>query len=306
MRPDMAQSLLHSSSILDAIGGTPTLELHRLAAGLFAKLEQLNPTGSAADRVARALVEEAEADGRLAQGGTVVEATLGNMGLALAQVCAVRGHRLIATMPESMSLERRGALRLWGARVELTAAERHLEGAMARAEELARGEEGALLLPQWRSARAALAHEEGTGAELVRTVIADGGRIDAFVAPVATGATLTGVGRALRRAFPEVALVAVVPKEGEGGTHRVQGLTRRRGAAFDPSLVTRTVAVEGHRAWEVRGRLAAEHGLLVGLSAGAAVAAALEMMSELGSGARVYTVLWDTGERYFSLAERFR
>lgn len=304
----MAALAPSARDILDTIGATPIVQLRQTGqagARIHVKLEHLSPTGSAADRLARGIVADAIASGELAPGATVVEATLGNTGISLAQVCTLSGHPVVACMPESMSLERRALLRAWGARVVLTPADEHLDGARARAQQEASAIPGAWVLPQWDLARSARVHEAGTGAELVEQVLADGGRIDAFVAPVGTGATLTGIGAALRRQFPNVKMVAVLPSS--DGPHRIQGCARREeGLVPARASADRIIDVTDREAWDAKAQLGREDGLLVGMSTGACVVAARRVADELGSEARVYTLCWDTGERYFSLAERFR
>lgn len=294
--------------MLDIIGGTPCVQLRRVApaqTSVCAKLELLNPGGSAADRIAAALIHAAEADGTLQPGATIIEATLGNTGIALAQACAGRGYKVIACMPESMSLERRAVLKLWGATVELTPSELHLEGAKARAKEIGAQLPGAWVMPQWDIERAADLYARSLGAELVEQVRADGGRIDAFVAGIGTGASLKGAARALREAFPGVEIVAVAPAE--PGPHRLQGLAPRQDVLRVAAELGASVEeVSSPEAWAMKERLGREEGLLAGITSGAAVRAASRVAARRGPGARVYTVLWDTGERYFSLAERFR
>jgi cysteine synthase A len=293
-----------------AAGATPLLRLGPVepegGARIDAKLEHLNPGGSAADRLV-ALLDRARAQGRLLPGGTVIEATLGNGALGLAPACALRGYRLWVCMPESMSLEKRAALRAWGVRLESTPAAEHLSGARARARELA-GEAPpgtVLLLPQWGPGATAAVHREGLGAELVAQARAEGAKVDAFVAGIGTGGTLVGAGGALREAFAGVALHAVLPAA--DGPHRLQGLgTRTDALAFTAAHpeVQGTVDVGDAEAWAMCERLAKTMGLLVGPTSGAAVVAAVAVARALPPDARVVTVVWDTGERYFSMAGR--
>lgn len=299
--PSIATTLQH------AVGGTPTLRLHDAiapSAQVHLKLEHHNPGASAADRIALGLIERAEREGRLAPGGTVVEATLGSTGISLAQACAATGHRLVVCMPESMSLERVATLRAWGVKLELTPADAHIEGAKARARELAAALPGALVLPQWDVEAVAAEHEAGLGGELVESVKANGGRIDAFIAAVGTGGTLAGVGRALKGAFPHVRIFAALPHK--DGPHPMQGLLAREQAlALARAHADEWVDVDPSAAWQMKERLSREEGILVGVSTGAVVCAAAQIAERLGAGASIYAIAWDSGERYFSLAGRF-
>jgi cysteine synthase len=299
------------STILEAVGQTPTVRLSRVGADVRAKLEHLNPGGSVEDRICARLLERAEADGRLKRGGTVIEATGGSTGISLALQCAVKGYRLIAVMPDSASRERRAVLRAYGATVELTPGGLLMTGAIARARELAASTPGAFQPSQFEGATAAQAHEESTGPELLETIAADGGQIEAFVAGYGTGGTLAGVGRVLRRRFPRVQIVAVEPagcallSGGAAGPHAIEGLGPGFvPAGLDRSGIDRTVVVDDQAAWAMKRRLAHEEGLLVGISSGANVHAAVAIARELGGNARVYTLCCDTGERYFTLEER--
>ncbi|WP_242344277.1 cysteine synthase A [Anaeromyxobacter terrae] len=311
-RPRAAPPL---ETILDAVGGTPVVKLRRVvppgAAEVLAKLESFNPGGSVKDRIAVAMIEAAERDGRLAPGRRVVEPTSGNTGLGLALVCAVKGYRLTLVMPDSTSLEHRQALEAYGAELVLTPAEAGMPPTVARASELAR-ETGALLLQQFENPANPQAHRDGTARELLLAFEALGAPADAFVAGVGTGGTLTGVAGVLRRERPGTLVVAVEPEAcavlsgGTPGPTRIQGL----GAGFvprvlDPAAYDRVERVSDEEAWAMKLRLAREEGLLVGTSSGAAVVAAIRVARELGPGRRVATVLPDTGERYFSAAEWF-
>jgi cysteine synthase A len=311
-RPRAAPPL---ETILDAVGGTPVVRLGRVipagAADVYAKLESLEPGGSVKDRIALAMIEAAERDGRLAPGGHLVEPTSGNTGIGLALVCAVKGYRLSLVMPDSTALEHRQALEGYGASIVLTRAEDGMEVSVARARELA-AQEGALLLDQFANPANPAAHRGGTGPELVACFRAAGLSPDVFVAGVGTGGTLAGVAPVLRRAFPGVVVVAVEPAAcpvlsgGPPGPTRIQGL----GAGFVPAVLERSawdrvLTVSDEDAWATRQRLAREEGLLVGISSGAAVAAAARVAAELGPGRIVATLLPDTGERYFSMEAWF-
>jgi cysteine synthase A len=300
-------------SILLRIGGTPLVRLRRMpsvaggAAGeVLAKCEQMNPGGSVKDRPALAMIEAAEREGRLVPGRSViVEATSGNTGIGLALVAAVKGYRLILTMPENMSPERMALLRAYGAELHLTPAERVMRGAVEEANAIAASNKNAFMPEQFRNPTNPGVHEATTGPEILAQL--GGAAPDAFVAGVGTGGTITGVGRALRARHPGVAIIGVEPTNsavlsgGPPGPHRIQGI----GAGFVPENLDRSLLSEVRRvsegdAEEHRLRLAREEGLLVGISAGAAVKAAIDVARDLGPGKTVVTVLPDTGERYIS------
>jgi cysteine synthase A len=281
------------------------------SAAIYAKLESFNPGGSVKDRIAVSMIAAAERDGRLRPGAWIVEPTSGNTGIALALACAVKGYRLTLVMPESTALEHLQVLDAYGADVVLTPAAEGIPATVARARELA-AREGALLLQQFENPANPAAHREGTGPELVRAFRVAGPLPDAFVAGVGTGGTLTGVAEVLRRERPGALLVAVEPAScavlsgGPVGQTRIQGL----GAGFVPAVLDRgaydrVIAISDEEAWETKQRLAREEGLLVGISSGAAAAAALRVARELGPGKVVATVFADTGERYFSMEEWF-
>ncbi|MBX5476654.1 MAG: cysteine synthase A [Clostridia bacterium] len=290
------------------IGETPLLALRRLAPPgreVLVKVESRNPGGSVKDRIALAMVEDAERRGLLPPGGTIVEATSGNTGIGLAVVAAARGYKLILTMPEDMSAERQRLLRWLGAELHLTPAIEGMSGAVWAAQELAR-QPGTFLASQFDNPANPLAHYRTTGPEILRQT---GGRLDAFVAGVGTGGTITGVGRALREALPGVRIVAVEPASsavlsgGRPGFTRIHGL----GAGFVPgvldrSLIDEVIAVPDEVAMEWSVRLGQEEGILAGFSSGAAVYAAVQVAGRLPEGSRVVTVLPDTGERYLSMA----
>jgi cysteine synthase A len=303
--------------ILETIGRTPCLKLSRVVepglCSIFAKLEQANPAGSLKDRIALSMVEQAEKEGRLQPGGVVIEPTSGNTGIGLALVCAVKGYRLILTMPETASLERRELLKAYGAQLVLTPADTDMDGAMAKARELAATEPGAFMPSQFENPANPAAHEATTAQELLETIAADGGRVDAVVLGVGTGGSLTGIGRRLRPTHPQAKIIAVEPSRSpvlSGGTarvHRIQGI----GAGFVPRTLDRSFIdvvekVSDEEAWQMKDRLGREEGLLVGISSGANVVAALRTARQLSRDARIYTLLCDTGERYFSLKEQFR
>jgi cysteine synthase A len=302
-------------SVLSLIGGTPLVRLRHLpgdgAARVLAKCEQMNPGGSVKDRIALSMIEAAERDGRIEPSESViVEPTSGNTGIGLALVCAVKGYRLVLTMPESMSLERRSLLKAYGAELILTRAEDTMEGAVHKAEELCREHKNYFMPQQFENLANPEVHRRTTAQEILKQT--EGKPIDAFVAGVGTGGTITGVGDVLKARFPSVRIVAVEPATsaviagGPVGPHKIQGI----GAGFVPRVLNRAVIDEimpvGDRdAYETKVALARREGLLVGISAGAAVFAAIRVARALGPGRTVVTVLPDTGERYFSLDEYF-
>ena len=301
-------------SILARIGRTPLVRLRRLpgagAAAVLAKCEQMNPGGSVKDRPALAMIEAAERAGRLVPGrSTIVEATSGNTGIGLALVAAVKGYRLVLTMPENMSPERMALLRAYGAELHLTPADRVMRGAVEKADAIAAADPHAFMPQQFKNPTNPAVHQATTGAEIVEQL---GGAIpDAFVAGVGTGGTITGVGQALRKLRADITIIAVEPAAsavlsgGPPGPHRIQGI----GAGFVPdnldrSLITEVRRVTEDAAEEMRLRLAREEGLLVGISAGAAVTVAVDIARTLGPGKTIVTVLPDTGERYVSAPAR--
>ncbi len=302
-------------SILEAIGETPLVRLRRLSPPqrtIWAKLEELEPGGSVKDRICLAMIREAERQGRLRPGGTVVEPTSGNTGIGLALVCAARGHRLVLTMPENMSEERRALLAAYGAEVVLTPAGRLMGGAIEKARALVREQPDWFMPQQFENPANPLAHREGTGPEIVRALEAEGVEPDAVVLGVGTGGTLSGVGHVIEERFPEALVVAVEPASCAVLTGYPPGVTRIQGlgAGFVPAILDRSVidqieAVEDEEAWAHARRLAREEGILVGISSGAALAAARRVAERLPAGANVVTLFCDTGERYFSLEGEF-
>ncbi len=296
-------------NVLALIGDTPLVRLNRLpapgSAVVYGKLESRNPAGSVKDRVALAMVEEAERQGRLRPGSTIVEPTSGNTGVGLAMVAAVKGYRLILTMPEDMSLERRKLLTRFGAEFVLTPALNGMAGAVRAAEELVKNNPDYFMPQQFANPANPEVHRHTTAQEILE---ATGGRFDAFVAGVGTGGTLTGVGEVLKERQPAVLVVAVEPagspvlSGGRARPHGIQGI----GASFVPAVLNRTIIdelihVADDDACSTAARLAREEGLLVGISSGANVFAALQVAARLGEGKVVVTILPDTGERYLSM-----
>jgi len=311
----MAQSpLVVAENVLDLVGDTPLVAIRTLGrdaprADVWAKMEQANPGGSVKDRIGLAMIEEAEQSGALRKGGVVIEPTSGNTGIALAMACAVRGYRCILTMPESMSLERRQLLEAFGAEIVLTPEAEQMDGAIARAQTIAASTPGAFVPQQFDNPANPRIHAETTAREILHAI----DRVDAFVAGVGTGGTVSGVGRVLRERFGKsVRVIAVEPdgcatiSRGERGPTKIQGLAAGFVPAnYHPDVVDEVRTVSDVDAWSTKVALAKREGLLVGISAGAAVHAALDVARELGPGKRVVTVLCDTGERYFSLEEYF-
>jgi len=300
--------------VLALVGDTPLVRIRVLGrdtprAEVWAKMEQANPGGSVKDRICLAMIEHAEQDRRLGPGGTVIEPTSGNTGIGLALVCAVRGYRCVLTMPESMSLERRQLLESFGAEVLLTPEHEQMQGAIDKARALAAATPGAFTPQQFDNPANPRVHAETTAHEILQAM--EGLTIDAFVAGVGTGGTISGVGEVLK-AHGRPRVVAVEPdscatiSRGERGPTKIQGLA----AGFVPAnyhagVVDEVRTVSDADAWRTKIDLAQREGLLVGISSGAAVFAALAVARELGPGKNVVTVLADTGERYFSLEEFF-
>jgi cysteine synthase A len=291
---------------LDLIGHTPLVRLARISddksAEICGKLESHNVAGSVKDRPALSMILAAEESGELREGSTVVEATSGNTGISLAMICAVRGYRCLIVMPEDMSTARRHLLKSYGAEVVLTAAEDGMAGAVEQAERLLRTTPGAMMCGQFENPANPAIHSETTAEEIWE---ATGGKVDAFVAGVGTGGTLTGVGRVLKKRNPAIHLVAVEPRAsavlsgGKAGLHGIQGL----GAGFIPAVLDtklpdEVLTVTDLAAERMTKRLAREEGLLLGPSAGANVHAALEVARRMKPGQRVVTILCDGGERY--------
>ena len=293
------------------IGKTPLLELTHiekeaeLKARLLAKLEYFNPAGSVKDRIAKAMIDEAEASGRLKPGSVIIEPTSGNTGIGLASVAAARGYRIIITMPETMSMERRQLMRAYGAELVLTEGAQGMKGAIAKAEELAREIPGSFIPGQFVNPANPAAHQAATGPEIWTDT---GGETDIFVAGVGTGGTITGVGQYLKERNPAVKIVAVEPKgspllsEGRAGPHNIQGI----GAGFvpevlDPAVYDEIIPVSDEEAFAAGRLIGRSEGILAGISSGAALHAAMELARRSeNEGKTIVVLLPDAGDRYLS------
>ena len=302
-----------ADNILELIGNMPMVRLHKLvepsSATVLAKLEAFNPGGSIKDRICLAMIEDAEARGIIKPGATIVEPTSGNTGIGLAMVGAVKGYRVVLTMPEVMSAERIYLLKSYGAEVVLTPAGEGMIGAVKKAEEIVAKTPNAYMPHQFENPANPEIHRRTTAQEILRCT---DGEFDAFVAGVGTGGTLTGVGEILKKKNPKIRVIAVEPKgspvlsKGEPGPHLIQGI----GAGFVPQVLNRAIideiiTVTDEDAYAISRRLATEEGLSVGLSSGAACFAALQVAKTLGVGKTVVTVLPDEGDRYFSAQAYF-
>lgn len=300
-------------NVLELIGNTPMIRLNRIipegSAEVLGKLESYNPGGSIKDRIALSMIEAAEREGKIKPGGTLVESTSGNTGIGLALVGAIKGYRVILTMPESMSLERVGFLERLGAQVVLTPAIDGMIGAVKKAKELLASTPNAFMPHQFQNPANPQIHRQTTAREILE---ATDGWLDAFVAGVGTGGTLTGVGEVLKQRIPAVKIVAVEPESskvlsgGAPGPHKIQGI----GAGFIPEVLNRGVidqiiAVTDEEAYDMYQRLSREEGISAGISAGAAVFAALQVAKQLGAGKRLVVILPDTGERYSNIEQYF-
>ena len=309
----MARNGAIAETILDLIGETPMVRLRRVvpagAAEVVGKLEMFNPGGSVKDRIAVAMVDDAERRGVLKPGATIIEPTSGNTGVGLAMVAAVKGYTLILTMPDGMSLERTNLLQRYGAQVVITPAADGMAGAVAKARQLVETTPGAFMPHQFSNPANPRAHRQTTAKEILA---ATDGALHAFVAGVGTGGTLTGVGETLKKKDPAIRVIAVEPASspvlsgGAPGQHLIQGI----GAGFVPEVLNREVIdeivkVPDADAFQMARRLAKEEGILVGISAGAAAWAAVRVAQALGAGKRVVVMLPDTGERYLSLDAYF-
>lgn len=298
-----------AKNVTELIGNTPMVELTKMVepgmATLLVKLEANNPGGSVKDRICLSMIEDAEARGVIDKETVIIEPTSGNTGIGLAMVCAYKGYRLILTMPETMSVERRTLLKLYGAEVVLTPGKEGMRGAVMKAEELSSQFKKTFTPQQFNNPANPKIHRETTAEEILD---ATDGKLDAFVAGVGTGGTITGVGEVLKKRVPRIKIIALEPKAspvlsgGCAGPHQIQGI----GAGFVPQVLNRAVideiiTVSNEDARETARLLAKKEGLLAGISSGAACWGALQIARRLGSGKTVVTVLPDTGERYLSL-----
>ncbi|MGM0758028.1 MAG: cysteine synthase A [Bacillota bacterium] len=296
-----------ANSVFELIGNTPVVKLNRLveegSADVYLKLEYMNPGSSVKDRIALAMIEDAEAKGTLKAGDTLIEPTSGNTGIGLAMVAAAKGINAILVMPETMSQERRNLLRAYGAELVLTPGAEGMKGAIKKAEELAE-EHGYFMPQQFNNEANAEIHRRTTGKEILEQF---DGELDAFIAGVGTGGTITGAGEVLKEAIPSIQLYAVEPTDspvlsgGKPGPHKIQGI----GAGFVPSILNTEVydgiiQVRNEDAFELARKAAKEEGILGGISSGAAIYAALQTAKKLGKGKKVLAIIPSNGERYLS------
>jgi cysteine synthase len=297
------------SDVTKLIGNTPVVRLNRLptagSATVLVKLEYFNPGGSVKDRIALAMIEDAESKGVLKKGGVIIEPTSGNTGIGLAMVSAAKGYKCVLTMPETMSVERQKILKLLGADIVLTPGVEGMTGAVKRAEELNKNTPGSFMPQQFKNQANPEIHRKTTAKEILG---ATGGKLDAFVAGIGTGGTITGVGEVLKGFNKDIKIYGIEPSKspvlsgGKPGPHKIQGI----GAGFVPDVLNRSVIdeilqVSDEDAIDILKRMAKEEGLFVGISSGAAVWAALEVAAKLGKDKTVLALLPDTGERYLSM-----
>ncbi len=300
-------------SVADLIGSTPLVAFDKLGkkygakANIFAKLEYFNPAGSVKDRIAKEIIEDAEKNGRIKQGATIIEPTSGNTGIGLAAIAAAKGYKLVIVMPETMSVERRNIIKAYGAQIVLTEGSKGMKGAIAKAEEIRQSTPGSIIAGQFVNPANPQAHRKTTGPEIWNDT---DGNVDIFVAGVGTGGTVTGVGEYLKSKNPDVKIVAVEPltspvlSQGKSGSHKIQGI----GAGFVPDVLNteiydEIIPVDNDDAFAVGKEIAREEGVLVGISSGAAAWAALELAKRPeNEGRNIVVILPDSGDRYYSTA----
>ncbi|MFY0862929.1 cysteine synthase A [Enterococcus faecium] len=298
------------NSVTELIGKTPIVKLNKIvpedSADVFVKLEFFNPGGSVKDRIALSMIEKAEHDGLLKPGDTIIEPTSGNTGIGLSMVGVAKGYKVIIVMPETMSIERRLLMKGYGVELILTPGVDGISGSIREAERLAK-ENGYFLPLQFENEANPLVHEKTTGPEIHQAFGVNG--LDAFVAGIGTGGTITGAGRELKRVYPKIELVGVEPAESailegkEAGPHKIQGIgTGFVPKTLDTSVYNKVLSVTGDEAMETAREVGRKEGILVGISSGAAIAAALKVAKELGKGKKVLAVVPDNGERYLSTA----
>ncbi|EMF0443205.1 cysteine synthase A [Enterococcus faecium] len=298
------------NSVTELIGKTPIVKLNKIvpedSADVFVKLEFFNPGGSVKDRIALSMIEKAEHDGLLKLGDTIIEPTSGNTGIGLSMVGVAKGYKVIIVMPETMSIERRLLMKGYGAELILTPGADGISGSIREAERLAK-ENGYFLPLQFENEANPLVHEKTTGPEIHQAFGVNG--LDAFVAGIGTGGTITGAGRELKRVYPKIELIGVEPAESailegkEAGPHKIQGIgTGFVPKTLDTSVYDKVLSISGDEAMETAREVGRKEGILVGISSGAAIAAALKVAKELGKGKKVLAVVPDNGERYLSTA----
>ncbi|MBO2536761.1 MULTISPECIES: cysteine synthase A [Rummeliibacillus] len=298
------------NSVVELIGNTPIVKLNHVTGpndgNVYAKLEYFNPGSSVKDRIAAAMIETAEKEGKLKPGSTIVEPTSGNTGIGLAMVAAAKGYKTVIVMPDTMSVERRNLLRAYGAELVLTPGADGMKGAIAKANELVE-KNGWFVPQQFENPANVQAHRATTGPEIIEAF--EGLNLDAFISGVGTGGTVTGTGEVLKEKYPNIEVIAVEPKDspvlsgGKPGPHKIQGI----GAGFVPKVLNTEVydsifQVANEDAFDAARKVAREEGVLAGISSGAALYAAIETAKRLGKGKNVLALLPDTGERYFSTA----
>ncbi|MFD1706502.1 cysteine synthase A [Siminovitchia sediminis] len=296
-----------ANSVTELIGNTPIVKLNRVvdedSADVYVKLEYMNPGSSVKDRIALAMIEAAEKDGKLKEGDTIIEPTSGNTGIGLAMVSAAKGYRTILVMPDTMSMERRNLLRAYGAELVLTPGAEGMNGAIKKANELAK-EHGYFLPQQFENSANPKIHHDTTGKEIVEQM---GDQLDAFISGVGTGGTITGAGEVLREKYPEIKIYAVEPTDspvlsgGKPGPHKIQGI----GAGFVPQVLNtemydEVITITNDESFETSRKVARAEGVLGGISSGAAIAAALKVAKKLGKGKKVLAIIPSNGERYLS------